>query len=154
MDSTVLDSSMPQQSLNVGQQEISYLKEAATWGKFLAIVGFIMCGLLAVFSFFAASIFTDLSSLQATSIPQGMGAMLTAIYLAIAILYFFPCYYLYSFATRMKRALVGGDQTSFGGSFSSLKSLLKFMGILTIIVFGIYIIVIIAVMFGAMAFKS
>jgi hypothetical protein len=144
---------MPQQSLNISQLESMYLGEAAKWGKFLAIVGFIMCGLLAVFSFFAGSIFSAMGNLQGTSMPQATGIMLTVIYLAIAILYFFPCLYLFRFASKMKAALSEANQDSLQSSFLNLKSLFKFMGILTIIVLGFYAIALIAMAIGVTALK-
>ena len=154
MEPNYTDSTSQQTDLTVGIYESNYLNEAATWAKFLGIVGFIGCGFLVLFSFFAGSIMSNLGELQGESLPSGMGAMLTVIYILIAALYFWPCYYLFSFATKMKHALMIHDQQSLQRSFQNLKSCFKFFGILTIIALSLYGVILIAVVAGASMFAS
>ena len=61
------------------------------------------------------------------------------------LLYFFPCLYLYNFSSKMQTAIRHNDQISLNKSFQSLKSLLKFWGILTIIMLCIWVL---AIIFG------
>jgi ABC-type dipeptide/oligopeptide/nickel transport system permease component len=134
--------------LQIDQQSISYLGETARWAKFLSIVGFIMCGLMIVLALFAGTLMATLSRFRSNDALQSMAGMESAfplIYIAIALLYFFPCLYLFNFAGKMQTALHDNDQTSLNASFGQLKSCFKFVGILTIIVLSFYILVAIVV---------
>lgn len=121
--------------LQVDQQVTGYLTETAKWGKFLAIIGFIGCGLLLIVGIFAGSVFSSLSAIEGIGMSS---VFLTIIYVCIALLYFFPCMYLYNFATKMQRALKANDQLQLSDSFKNLKSCYKFMGILMIVILVIY----------------
>ncbi|MBA4168554.1 MAG: hypothetical protein H0X41_13595, partial [Chitinophagaceae bacterium] len=48
--------------LHVDQQSITYLSESARWARFIAIIGFIFCGLMALAAFFIGTIMTALMS--------------------------------------------------------------------------------------------
>jgi len=132
--------------LNIDQASKNHLSEAARWAKFLAIIGFIGCGLLVIIGIFAGSIFSNLSSQypgfgDAQTEVRGFGAIAAVIYILIAILYFFPCLFLYNFASKMKAALVADDQNSLNTSFQNLKKTFRYLGILTIIVLSFYVLV-------------
>ncbi len=124
--------------LNVDAEISGYLSEAARWGRFLAIVGFIGCG----FMFLFAIIF-GLAPSQSPYMAQmgdmyGTGAMasrgvLMIFYLLTGLLYIFPCIYLLRFSSRIKLALASADQAVLNAAFLNLKSLFKFMGVITII---------------------
>ena len=60
------------------------------------------------------------------------------IYIAIAVVYYFPINYLHRFSKEMKLGVIGNDQQSVASGFENLKSLFKFMGIFTIITLSIY----------------
>ncbi|MBC7848410.1 MAG: hypothetical protein H7Y31_01675, partial [Chitinophagaceae bacterium] len=124
--------------LQIDQQVSSYLSETAKWAKFLAILGFIMCGLLVVVGFFASSLLTRFGN---DGYASGMSIFFTIIYIVLAIVYFFPCLYLYHFANKMQRALRQNDQISLTDSFRNLKSCYKYMGILFIIIIGFYVLI-------------
>jgi len=128
----------------------AYLGETARWAKFLAIVGFIFCGLLALFALFAGSIFSAaMRGFGGGGIAFGGGAVLTVVYLLLALLYFFPCLYLFRFASKMQVALGNNDQQQLSESFKNLKSCYRFMGILMIIILGFYALVLIVTIIGA-----
>jgi hypothetical protein len=134
--------------LNIGPVSQKFLNEAARWGKFLSIIGFIFCGLMAIAAFFAPSLYTKLSAFNEMS-PTLAGATSTAItviYLGFAVLLFFPCLYLNKFSVKMKKALNTVNQHDFEDSFKNLKSLLKFYGICSIILLSFYALLFIIVM--------
>lgn len=121
----------------------AYLMETAKWGKFLAIMGYIGIGIIALLGLFIMLGFSAFS--EYTQIPFPMGA-LGIIYILFAVLYYFPVYYLHKFSNRSKQALLMNDQTSLTSSFSNLKSLFRFLGIATIVILSLYaLIVVIAV---------
>ena len=136
----------------------AHLGEAARWAKFLAIVGFIVCGLVVLLGIFAGSILSSMSG-QFSSELGGMGkmgnmgssfgAMMAVMYIAIAILYFFPCLFLFRFANFMKAALATDDQENLNKSFQNLKIMFRYVGILTIVVLTIYLIAFLIAIAGA-----
>jgi hypothetical protein len=69
------------------------------------------------------------------------GTFLTVFYLLVALLYFFPVYYLFQFSVKMKAALAQQSSELLQQAFENLKSHYKFMGILMIVVLGFYVII-------------
>ena len=128
----------------IDQSSRAHLYEAAKWAKFLAIVGFVMCGLIVVVAIFAGSIFAMLSNSynegyrSSAALTGGMGAFLAIFYIGIAILCFLPYLFLFRFATRMKTALNTNDQLTLNTSFQNLKIMFRYVGILTIVMLSFY----------------
>jgi hypothetical protein len=81
----------------------------------------------------------------------GIGAF-GFIYVVIAAFYFFPVYYLHQFSIRIRRGLASQGLEDVTAGFQNLKSLFKFMGILTIVILSIYaLIIVIAIIAGVAA---
>ena len=133
--------------LAIDHESSSYLTETARWAKFLSIVGFVTCGLLVLASFFIGAILSN--SAFAPYGAGGMGALggafITVFYLIFAVLYFFPCLFLYRFSVRLKAALRDNDQVQLNQSLKNQKLLFKFVGILTVIVLSFYALALIVV---------
>jgi hypothetical protein len=125
--------------LQVDHEASNYLRDAARWAKFLAIVGFIGCGLVVLFGLFAGTIFARLYNVPGMegAAVSGLGAGYAIFYILMALLYFFPCLYTYNFGRKMQVALRSNDQTQLIQSFKNLKSCYRFLGILTIIWLGL-----------------
>ena len=146
---------MDSQNTNLFELQIdasaqSYLRETAKWAKFLAIIGFICCGLLILGGIFAASIFATMGGMTSqlgSPMAAGMGAMLTVVYICIALVYFFPCLFTYRFGSQMQAALRSNDQQLLLSSLRNLKAVYKFIGILTIIMLSFYLL---ALVFGGL----
>jgi len=137
--------------LQVTPQAQSYLTESAKWGKFLAIMGFIFCGLMIILPFTIPFIFAQMPT--SASLPlgfnTGMRTGLTAVYLLFAVLFFFPCLYLYKFSIKMQVATRSVNQENFDESLINLKSVFKFYGIFTIVILSFYALVLIVSIIGA-----
>lgn len=116
----------------------TYLIETAKWAKFLAIVGFIGLGLLVLGGLFLGIEYTFLSE-NSTNPEAAIGGMsLTVTVILMAVIYFFPSWYLFRFGKKTQRAFADYDTETFTEASQNLKSLFKFMGILTIIILAIY----------------
>lgn len=124
-----------------------FLKETGKWATFLSIIGFIFLGL---FVLLALAMFTMGSSMIATMSPQmsGMGAAAGIIYLLIALLYFFPIWYLYKFGSNIKQAFAHNNTEQMTIALESLKSHYKFVGILMIIMLSFYVLSLLLVVAG------
>jgi len=136
--------------LSIDQDAHTYLSESARWAKFLAIVGFVTCGIIAVVAFVVGPILsaTAFSSLPNNGLSAIGGGMITALYLVIAVLYFFPCLFLFRFAVRLKAALHDNDQVRLTSSLKSQKMLFRYVGITTIIVLSIYAVALVVGLIG------
>lgn len=136
--------------LQISPASQNFLNEAAKWGKFLSIIGFIFCGVLAIAAFFAPAMYSKLTVFN--DLSSGMmgvaSTFIIIIYLAFAVVLFFPCYYLNKFSIKMRVALQTVNQENFEDSLKNLKSLLKFYGIFTIIVLSFYALIFILAMLG------
>ncbi|HLF53040.1 DUF5362 family protein [Flavobacterium sp.] len=138
-----------------------FLKETAKWAYFLSILGYIGIGFIVVAAVFAGTIFAAMGKMgggmDGGMHPMGSlgGTFITILYLVIAVLYFFPVYYLNKFASNMKAAFRDNNTESLTTSFEYLKSHYKFIGILTLVIFAIYaLIFVIAIVAGIAAFAS
>jgi hypothetical protein len=127
--------------LQVDQTSMSYLRDAAKWARFLAIAGFVFCGLFVVFAIVVATVLANLLSTMGTSPTSGgMGAgPIAAVYIGIAAISFFPNLYLYNFSGRMRAALRDNDQDQLNLAFKNVRSLFRFVGVLMIIGLGLFI---------------
>ena len=145
------------EGLHLSGRSLDYLKETAKWAKFLAIVGFVGLGLILLI-FVLLGLFlgsTGLSGMggEEAAIFGVMGAAGMFFYVAIFIaIYFMPTLFLYRFATNMQTALRTEDSESLQTSLSNIKSLFKYVGILTMIILILYgIIFLFSLLFGGMA---
>jgi hypothetical protein len=124
----------------------NYLLETAKWCKFLAIVGYVGMGLLVLLGIFFMVGLSIFSSISQLGFPMGIFGF---IYIIIALIYYFPISYMHKFSIKLSSGLKSGDQQSVNSGFENLKSLFKFMGILTIVVLSMYaLILIVAVPIG------
>lgn len=133
--------------LHISNESANYLRETGSWGNFLAIVGFCFVGLMVLVALFASTLLAALGT--SAGISTGF---LSVFYLAFAALYFFPVLYLYKFASTIKQALLKRDSILLATSLENLKSLFKFMGIMTAIMLGLYLLVLIGGVLGAALF--
>ncbi len=147
---------------NVSRRELqltevikSNLVEAAKWAKFIAIIGFIGTGFMVVVGLFFGTIMGMVSRLEGTetaALPPFFGAIIAVVYILLAFLYFFPIKYLYDFSSKVKRAVELTDQDLFSEAILKLKSHYKYIGILMIVMIGLYIVgIIISVIAGIAA---
>ncbi len=116
-----------------------YLADARKWAKFLAILGFIYCGMMLIGSIFVGFIMTMVTAMSPKPLPFPLGAF-SIIYVFIAVVYFFPVYYLYKFSEDLKKALELGMEDYLTSAFRWLKSHYKYMGIMIIVGFALGII--------------
>jgi hypothetical protein len=144
MENEITNSSIESESkLYITSQGSSDLKTTAKWANFLAILGFVGIGfmvlagvLMIIFSPIMNSSSTFGSSFAFPIVLMGV------LYILISVLYFFPTYYLYNFANKMKLAIITNNQDLIDESFKNLKKISKFIGIMTIVLISLYLIMI------------
>jgi len=97
-------------------------------------------GLLALMGLFFMIGMSVMKSL--TDIPFNPG-FFGIIYIIMAIIYYFPVTYLYNFSNKIKQGIMNLNQQAMTDGFGNLKSMFKFMGILTIVMLSIYALVLV-----------
>ncbi len=141
--------------LHVDYLGATHLRETAKWAKFLAIVGFVICGILIIVAVFAGTLLSTMSGGLGSPASQSfLGAgFLSAIYIVIAVIYFVLSLFLYRFASKMQVALLSTDQENFNVALYNLKLVYRITGIIVVVYLAI---VALATIFGigAAAFMS
>lgn len=121
--------------LELTSESVYFLKKITTWTKFFSILGFIMSAVLIVLGVFSKIFFFALN--ESTSMP--ISTFLGFVYIVLGIVYVFPALYLYGFTDKTNKAIRDTDSSLITLALKNLKSCLKFMGILTIVVLVIYL---------------
>lgn len=138
-----------EQKIELTTDSIHSLDTIWRWASFFSILGFIMIVfliLLGVIMGFAASAFTN----SATSPFLMYGLMI--FYLIFASIYFYPILLLFRFSTWTKKALRNKSSLDFSLALKNLKGHFQYVGIMTIVLFALYILIIIGVvLFKVMA---
>lgn len=149
-----IDDQMLTHALTISDQGRRNLDSTAGWGKFLAILGFILVGFLVLLALLMGSFLSTFS-------PTGIGddlpfppVVLSVFYLLIAAVYLLPILYLYRFSTKMKTALQQNDQMVLERSFANLKALYQFTGIVAIVFLVLYGLGILSAIFFAGSLAS
>lgn len=131
-----LENTTAQEKPVMGNENIEmYIKETAKWGKFLAIVGYVVMGLLVLI---AIAVMLGMSALSKTTGHSIFPVWIGMIYILLAGVYYVPITFLYRFSVRAAQAVENNDEEEYTAAFENLKSLFKFMGIVTIVMFAIY----------------
>lgn len=136
-------SSKDESSLHIHKDMYEYLNTAAKWGNILAIIGFVMTGLGALFGLFGLVAIGAMATTSELGMISGLSTLMWVgllVYFAILGLYILPLLYLSRFASNLKTALYADNQDKLAVSFENLGKLFKFLGILTLVVIGVYII--------------
>ncbi|MFN6944148.1 MAG: DUF5362 family protein [Cytophagaceae bacterium] len=140
------DINLSSTGLILTNEAIGFLNTARKWTKFLSILGFIGIGLLVVLAFTIGSILSSFGN--AIPIPT---MAITAIYLAFALLYFFPVLYLFQFSSSIGDGINENDSEKLAIGFSRLKSHFKFIGIFCIVILSLYALVFLGGLMTALA---
>jgi hypothetical protein len=129
-----------------------HLNEIRKWTLFLSILGFVAVGLLFFVSFILFMASSFLASSLGSSLPAEqlglMGPVLGVVYILVAVIYFFPVFYLYKFSVNTKNSLLqirngGPSGEHMAQAIGYLKKHFRFIGIMTILMMAIYVLVII-----------
>src|SRR5271169_6159427 len=91
--------------LQLDQPSLNYLNESARWARFLSIIGFISCGVMVIVGLFFGSVMSGLmSGMGSESAAMLGGSFFSVVYLLVALLVFFPSFYLFIFSSKMRKA--------------------------------------------------
>lgn len=135
------------ENLHLEKDSLFDLDEVRKWTMFLAILGFVMMGLMLILTLFAGSLIPAYADARFGS---GVTSVISVVFtIIILVIYFFPIYYLFRFSTYMKGAIEKKSSWDLKFAFRNLLSHYRFVGVLTIIFLSLYLIFfLISTMFG------
>lgn len=137
------------QKIELTTDSINSLDTIWRWASFFSILGFIMIAfliLIGIIMGFVASAFNN----SATSPFVMYGLMV--FYFIFAAIYAYPIFLLFRFSTWTKKALRNKSSLDFSLALKNLKGHFQYVGIMTIVLFALYILIIIGVvLFKVMA---
>lgn len=139
--------------MKVNESAKTFLQETAKWAYFLSILGYIGIGIIVVAGLFTGTLFSTMGKMNPALGMMGasFGIIMAVVYFLLAALYFFPVHYLNKFASNAKVACATNDSEKLVMSFQYLKSHYKFIGIMTIVVFSLYLLMIVALLISGLA---
>ena len=136
-----MEAPLESRKIEIEQETLKHLNTARKWAMFLAIIGFIFLGLIIIIGLLAGTFLTAFSSGdKGLGIPESF--MFIPI-LLIALVYFFPVLFLFRFSKHTSHAIQHLDKLELHKAIKNLKYFFAFLGVLIIIVFSIYIVVLI-----------
>ena len=143
-----------EEKLSLNELAINALRESGKWCMFLSILGFIFIGLFVILGIFMTFLMSAMPSdpyggAMGANPIMAMKSYFGIFYIVMALVYFFPVYYLFNYAKGMKAALASGNEDVLANALVNLKSHHKFLGIMMIITISLYILIIIGVVIFA-----
>jgi hypothetical protein len=109
---------------------------------FLAIIGFIIIGLMLIMGLVTGTFLTAFSSGDSTAgVPD---VLLIVIFLIIGVINFFPVFFLFQFSRYTANAVQNLDKKALHTAFKNLKFHYVYIGVFLILIMVIYIIALIA----------
>lgn len=133
--------------LSIDEEAKGHLLETVRWTKFIAIVGFVFLGLLLLGALGMGSGITAMS--EFSGLGSSFGVAMMIVYLLVALLYFFPIFYLYKYSMLIKPAIQTSNQEQFNLALSYQRRMYKFIGVLFLVVLGLYAVLLIFAIIGA-----
>ena len=134
-------------SLRITPTSKDNLISTSRWANFIAIVGFVMLGIMVVISistFILTPLMGEFQDFQSIPFPLYLVGL---IYLIYAVIGFFPYYFLYTFAKKVRKGLETGDQSIFDTGLLNLRRLALFVGVLMIIALSMLLLIVPIVIF-------
>ena len=115
------------------------LDEAGKWARFLGIIGLILLAIFVLLALFAGSMMSSLMSAESMPFAGADGIFFTIYFLVVAGISFYPTFMMFKFGSTIRAAISMGDAARFNEALLYLKRFFKFVGILTAIMIGLYI---------------
>jgi len=120
-------------SFSITKPMLLSLRQTKPWARLLSIIGFIFIGFMVIGGTISMVAVFKVDPDKAPALPM---VLIGSIFnLLFGLLYFFPSFYLFKFASSIGRLLNGGGANEMEQALSNQKSFWKFVGILTIFAF-------------------
>lgn len=149
----IIDHHSSESKLALTQIAKDHILATGKWGKFLAILGFILTGIMVIAAFTMILGGSALNSVEIPGMPNaalGGFGMIGFVYLIMALIYGLMSYWLFNFSSKSTQGIHNNSNILLEDAFKSLKNIYKTMGIFAII----YISFIVLALTGALVFGA
>jgi hypothetical protein len=136
-----MEAPLETRKIEVEQETLSQLNTARKWAMFLAIIGFILLGLIIIIGLIAGTFLTTFSTGE-----KGLGVPVSLMFIPVLLLgamYFLPVLFLFRFSKHASHAIQTFDKLALHKAIKNLKAYFAYIGIFIIIILTIYILVLI-----------
>lgn len=123
--------------IEIEQKTLDNLNTIRKWTMFIAIIGFILLGLLLIVGLIAGT-FLSTFKLGETGlgIPESLGLI---VFFVVAVIYFFPVFFLFRFSKHTGNAIQTLNKEELHKAFKNLKSYVVYLGVLIIMGLSFYV---------------
>jgi len=121
--------------LQIDNEGSSYLFEIAKWAKLFGILGLIGGVIIILAGLMTAFLSSSLNSFAGL---RGFGPVIGIFSVLISIVYLYSSWLLLKFATTMPTGLKKNDQLLVNEALKNLKIFFRFLGILSLVIIGVY----------------
>lgn len=128
-------------SIQLTEKAINALKESAKWSYFLSILGFVGIFFMVIAGIFMGSVMSMVPDQPGMGAFGAIKGFMSIIYIVMALVYFFPVYYFFKYASGTKKALNTENSEQLADALVNLKSHHKFLGVIAIIIISIYVLI-------------
>jgi hypothetical protein len=136
-----METPLENKKIEIEQETLKHLNTTRKWAMFLAIIGFIILGLIVIIGLIAGTFLTAFNSGgKDLGIPESL--MFVPI-LLLAVIYFFPVLFLFRFSKHTSHAVQTLDKLELHKAIKNLKLCFVYIGVLIIIILSLYIVVLI-----------
>jgi hypothetical protein len=129
-----------EQHLYLTSTGITDLNTTRKWAMFLAVMGFIGCGIMVLIGLIIMAI--PQLNLPNTGMTPVFSVAMGLLYSLIGGAYFFPAWFILRFALQLKKAFAEWSETALEGAFRNLKLNFVYVGISVIALIVLYILII------------
>ena len=137
-----MGTTLENRKIEIDQKTLRNLNVTRKWSMFIAILGFILLGLIIVIGALAGTFLSAFNSGQTgPGLPE---SLMLAIYFVLGAVYFFPVLFLFRFSKHTTYAVQYLDKQALYQAFRYLKLYFVYLGILKIIVLSLYIVALVA----------
>jgi len=112
---------------------VAMLRQTKPWVRFMSILMFIGAAFMIIFGLVAGVVGIAGGAFE--------GAVFLILYPLMGLLYIFPALFLFRYASRIRDFMAHGLSENLDAALEAQKSFWKFIGILTLIILGIYAVI-------------
>lgn len=139
----------PSATAGITPRMIELLSKTRPWVLLISILGFIVTGLMVLGGIGMAAM-TAMSGGGGAEMA-GMGVGMGLVYLLVAVIYFFPCWFLLKYAGAIRNLVDGGGARAMEDALDRQYSFWRLIGVLTLVGIVIYAIILVVVVIAAVA---
>jgi hypothetical protein len=123
--------------IEIDQVTLKHLNTLRKWTMFLAVTGFIFFGLIIILGLITGTFLTAFN--QSDKIQGIPDALLIAAFIGLALISFFPVFFLFRFSKHTATAVSTLDKKAMHYAIKNLKRCFIFIGVLLILALCVYI---------------